>query len=208
MPVLLLTVPSLPVGLFVVECLVVVVSHVDYKPWRRGRRCQPKRPPPTPLISIERVCQIRHKQRVQFSQFIGTPRFKSNANPAWPPVSLCVMDFNEQRQRIIDSVFSKRTATDESYVSHIKMWEDAGPDGGGRKVRFIILSRMSQHSPGFHVLRTIRVVETSNGSGYMHKAKLNNNGTFSVGKTWRVPELRGIQVTSVCSARLRPSGTI
>jgi hypothetical protein len=40
-------------------------------------------------------------------------------------------------------------------------------------------------------------LEASNGSGFIHKSKLNTNGTFSVGKTWRLAELRGVQVTNV-----------
>lgn len=52
----------------------------------------------------------------------------------------------DQRQKIIASVFSRRNATgnlEETYVSHVKIWEDAGPEGGGRKPRYILLSRMS-----------------------------------------------------------------
>lgn len=48
------------------------------------------------------------------------------------------------RQSIIASVFSRRNATgnlEEAYVSHIKIWEDAGPEG--KKARYILLSRMS-----------------------------------------------------------------
>lgn len=51
----------------------------------------------------------------------------------------------DQRQRIIASVFSRRNAEgnlEEAYVSHIKIWEDAGAEGGGRKPRYILLSRM------------------------------------------------------------------
>lgn len=50
----------------------------------------------------------------------------------------------DQRQRIITSVFSRRNAAgnlEETYVSHVKIWEDAGE--GGRKPRYILLSRMS-----------------------------------------------------------------
>ena len=32
----------------------------------------------------------------------------------------------------------------------------------------------------------------------MHKSKLNTNGTYSVGKTWRLVELRALTVISVC----------
>lgn len=41
------------------------------------------------------------------------------------------------------------------------------------------------------------LVEASNGSGFIHKSKLNTNGSFSVGKTWRLAELHGIQVLNV-----------
>jgi hypothetical protein len=47
------------------------------------------------------------------------------------------------KQSIVASVFSRRNASgnaEESYVSHIKIWEDAGPEG--RKARYILLSRM------------------------------------------------------------------
>ncbi|XP_006453994.1 hypothetical protein AGABI2DRAFT_61670 [Agaricus bisporus var. bisporus H97] len=80
------------------------------------------------------------------------------------------------KQSIIASVFSRRNATgnfEETYVSHIKIWEDAGPEG--RKARYILLS------------------QASNGNGFLHKSKHNNNGSFSVGKTWRLAELRGLQ---------------
>lgn len=57
-------------------------------------------------------------------------------------------DQNSVRQRIIASVFSRRNAAgtlEETYVSHVKIWEDAGPEGGARKPRYILLSRMFCH---------------------------------------------------------------
>ncbi|CAE6460065.1 unnamed protein product [Rhizoctonia solani] len=33
-----------------------------------------------------------------------------------------------------------------------------------------------------------------NGKGFIHKAKRNTNGTFSVGKTWKLEELKGVEV--------------
>ncbi|KAJ3524302.1 hypothetical protein NM688_g8587 [Phlebia brevispora] len=82
------------------------------------------------------------------------------------------------RQRIVSSVFSKLNAAghQESYASHVKIWEDVPPDEGGKKARYIILAR------------------SSNGKGFIHKSKLNSNGSFSVGKTWKLEELRGIEV--------------
>ncbi|KAJ8083824.1 hypothetical protein AAF712_000742 [Marasmius tenuissimus] len=81
---------------------------------------------------------------------------------------------SDQRQRIIDSVFSKNG---ETYIGHIKIWED-NPETGGKKPRYILLS------------------QASNGNGFIHKSKLNTNGTFSVGKTWRLAELKGLQVVA------------
>ncbi|KAJ6574943.1 exocyst complex component sec3 subunit [Mycena capillaripes] len=86
--------------------------------------------------------------------------------------------------QIIASVFSRRNASgvlEETYVSHVKIWEDAGPEGGGRKPRYILLS------------------QASNGNGFLHKSKLNSNSSFSVGKTWRLPELRALQVVNPLS---------
>ncbi|KAG6887860.1 hypothetical protein C0995_012111 [Termitomyces sp. Mi166 len=99
----------------------------------------------------------------------------------------------DQRQRIIASVFSRRNASgnlEEIYVSHVKIWEDAGSEGGGRKPR-----------------DTNKILEASNGNGFIHKSKLNTNGTFSVGKTWRLPELRAIQVVNPLSFNITLSRT-
>lgn len=55
-------------------------------------------------------------------------------------------DHDSVRQRIISSVFSRRNAAgslEEAYISHIKIWEDAGAEGAGQqKPRYILLSRM------------------------------------------------------------------
>jgi hypothetical protein len=53
-------------------------------------------------------------------------------------------DHDHTKQRIIASVFDKRNsgaAIQETYVGHIKIWEDAGEDSG-KKPRYILLSRM------------------------------------------------------------------
>ncbi|KAF9447806.1 hypothetical protein P691DRAFT_670723 [Macrolepiota fuliginosa MF-IS2] len=94
------------------------------------------------------------------------------------------------KQSIIASVFSRRNATgnlEETYVSHVKIWEEAGTEG--RKARYILLS------------------QASNGSGFIHKSKLNNNGSFSVGKTWRLVELRGLQVIAPIAFNISLSRT-
>lgn len=53
-------------------------------------------------------------------------------------------DNDHIRQRIIASVFDKRNAgaaIQETYVAHIKIWEDSGEDST-KKPRYILLSRM------------------------------------------------------------------
>ncbi|KAL1748585.1 exocyst complex component Sec3-domain-containing protein [Schizophyllum fasciatum] len=99
---------------------------------------------------------------------------------------------SDVRSVIIHSVFNRRNAAgnlEETYIAHVKVWEDAGPEGGGRKPRYILLS------------------QSNNGSGFIHKSKMNNNGTFSVGKTWRLPELRGVTVLSPSSFSITLSRT-
>ncbi|KAF8634407.1 hypothetical protein AX15_000858 [Amanita polypyramis BW_CC] len=102
----------------------------------------------------------------------------------------------DERQRIIASVFSRRNAQgvlEESYVSHIKIWEDAdgggGGGGGGKKLRYILLS------------------QARSGAGYMHKSKLNSNGSFSIGKTWLLADLRAIHVLNPLTFNITLSRT-
>lgn len=57
---------------------------------------------------------------------------------------LIMADVDSVRRRIISSVFNRRNAaggTEETYVSHVKIWEDAGPEAD-LKPRYILLARM------------------------------------------------------------------
>ncbi|CCL98161.1 uncharacterized protein FIBRA_00155 [Fibroporia radiculosa] len=96
------------------------------------------------------------------------------------------------QQKIESSVFVKLNSSgrpfEEHYVAHIKIWE-AAQDGKGRKSRYIILS------------------QASDKSGYIHKAKLNCNGAFSVGKTWPLEELREVEVVNSLVFEITPSAT-
>lgn len=107
-------------------------------------------------------------------------------------------DFDSVRQRIVASVFARRNTpgAEETYVSHVKVWEDAGPEGGGRKPRYIILSG-TLFCIFIYWYALIRDAEVTNGIGFIHKSKLNANGSFSIGKTWRLDELRGVEVVEV-----------
>ncbi|KAI0375209.1 hypothetical protein BV20DRAFT_960301 [Pilatotrama ljubarskyi] len=97
-------------------------------------------------------------------------------------------DNDSVRQRIISSVFDTRL-TEETYVAHLKIWEEAPADEGGKKPRYIILS------------------QANNGQGFIHKSKLNANGSFSVGKTWKVTELRGLEVLNPLAFNITMSRT-
>jgi len=39
--------------------------------------------------------------------------------------------------------------------------------------------------------------EASDGYGYIHKSKANSNGSFSVGKTWKLDDLKSVQIVNV-----------
>ena len=50
------------------------------------------------------------------------------------------------RQRIVSSVFATKLV-EESYVAHVKIWEEDASDEGGKKPRYIIISSMSSLLP-------------------------------------------------------------
>ncbi|PCH33938.1 hypothetical protein WOLCODRAFT_135407 [Wolfiporia cocos MD-104 SS10] len=90
------------------------------------------------------------------------------------------LDYEATRRAIVSSVFSKLNATGhaESYVAHIKIREEGAQDESAKKERYILLS------------------QGNSGGGFIHKSKRNPNGSFSIGKTWQVTELRGVEVIS------------
>jgi hypothetical protein len=95
--------------------------------------------------------------------------------------------FEDEKRRIVESCFSKVDANgqlSESYITHIRIQEDSvhpssppPPDSPpeNRKPRLIIIA--------------VR----STGRVRMHKARENNNGSFSIGKTWNLEELSAIE---------------
>ncbi|KIO33327.1 hypothetical protein M407DRAFT_234528 [Tulasnella calospora MUT 4182] len=88
------------------------------------------------------------------------------------------------RQLIVSSALSKRNpdgAGPEEYAGHLKIYEQ---DEGGSKSRFIILS----YNRG--------------GQGFIHKSKQNPSGSFSIGKTWRLDDLQGLEVVDQTSFRI------
>ena len=95
--------------------------------------------------------------------------------------------FEDEKRRIIESCFSKLDQNGqlaESYITHIRVQEDGArpsspppPDSSqdAKKPRLIIIA--------------VR----STGRVRMHKARENNNGSFSIGKTWNLEELSAIE---------------
>ncbi|KAJ5084715.1 hypothetical protein NUU61_009294 [Penicillium alfredii] len=95
--------------------------------------------------------------------------------------------FEDEKKRIVQSCYSKKDNDGtlvESYITHVRITEDAahpsapGPPNASsetKKARVIIVS----------VRRSGRV--------RMHKARENNDGTFSIGKTWMLDDLSAIQ---------------
>ncbi|KNZ59039.1 uncharacterized protein VP01_1811g3 [Puccinia sorghi] len=84
------------------------------------------------------------------------------------------------RSSIISSLFSPHSKgsagqTGQTYIAHCKTWEEASTIGE-RKPRYILLA----------VGTTARV--------FLHKSKRNTNGSFSIGKTWDIIELRTVEL--------------
>lgn len=95
--------------------------------------------------------------------------------------------FEDEKRRIIESCFSKREPDGslfESYITHVRVVEDAmypssppPPDSGASNKKH----------------RVILVAVRKTGRVRVHKARENASGTFSIGKTWPLDDLSGIQ---------------
>ncbi|WWC85953.1 uncharacterized protein L201_000823 [Kwoniella dendrophila CBS 6074] len=87
---------------------------------------------------------------------------------------------DDVRQHIISSLFSKRDedgTPEETLISYLKVYEeDPGDSHGGQKSRYLMLA------------------VTKLGKVVIHKAKRNNNLSFSKGKTWHLEDMRVLEV--------------
>ncbi|TGZ82072.1 hypothetical protein EX30DRAFT_214145 [Ascodesmis nigricans] len=97
--------------------------------------------------------------------------------------------FEDEKKRIMQSCFAKQDVDGvsllESYITHCRIVEDsASPSAPPPDGRF-------RGSPKD---RLIFVAVRKSGRVRMHKARENNNGTFSIGKTWNLDDLQTIQV--------------
>ncbi|TKA26836.1 hypothetical protein B0A50_04282 [Salinomyces thailandicus] len=119
-----------------------------------------------------------------------TQGLRSTSPNAAPAAMSRAERFEDEKRRIIESCFGKQDASGqlaESYITHIRIVEDAAypsspppPDSAeqNKKPRLIIIA--------------VR----STGRVRMHKARENNNGSFSIGKTWNLEELTGVETYS------------
>ena len=95
--------------------------------------------------------------------------------------------FEDEKRRIIESCFSKLDANGqlaESYITHIRIQEDGSHPSAPPP---------PDSPPDSKKPRLIIIAVRSTGRVRMHKARENNNGSFSIGKTWNMEELSCIE---------------
>ncbi|EGE85438.1 exocyst complex component Sec3 [Blastomyces dermatitidis ATCC 18188] len=111
----------------------------------------------------------------------------SGANPG--PVGMSRAErFEDEKRRLIQSCFSKQDVDGsvlESYITHIRITEDAA---------FPSTPAPPNSPPENKKARVIIVSVRKSGRVRMHKARENNDGTFSIGKTWLLDDLSRIQI--------------
>lgn len=117
---------------------------------------------------------------------LGTPNMSQQQRPSSSGVSRAER-FEDEKRRIIESCFSKVDANgqlSESYITHIRIQEDAAHPSSPPP---------PESPPGNRKPRLIIIAVRSTGRVRMHKARENNNGSFSIGKTWNLEELSAIE---------------
>jgi len=91
---------------------------------------------------------------------------------------------DDVRQHIISSLFSRTDngTAEETLISYVKVYEDEEGGDAGLKTRYLILA------------------VTKLGKVVVHKAKRNNNLSFSKGKTWQLEDMRALEQIGVSPA--------
>ncbi|KAF7126042.1 hypothetical protein CNMCM5793_002401 [Aspergillus hiratsukae] len=95
--------------------------------------------------------------------------------------------FEDEKRRIVQSCFSKKDSDGssvESYITHVRIIEDAAHPS---------TPAPPDSPPDNKKPRVIIVAVRRSGRVRMHKARENNDGTFSIGKTWMLDDLSSIQ---------------
>ncbi|KAI9851382.1 MAG: hypothetical protein M1838_003845 [Thelocarpon superellum] len=95
--------------------------------------------------------------------------------------------FEDEKRRIVESCFAKQDEDGsllESYITHVRIVEDAA---------YPSTPAPPESPPENKKPRIIIVAVRKSGRVRMHKARENNNGSFSIGKTWVLDDLSAIQ---------------
>lgn len=97
--------------------------------------------------------------------------------------------FEDEKRRIIESCFSKKDPVDntllETYITHIRILEFSTHPTSPPPPE--------TRTPQTEKPRVIIVAVRKSGRVRMHKSKENTNGTFSIGKTWDLNDMTGIE---------------
>ncbi|PGH16975.1 hypothetical protein AJ79_01359 [Helicocarpus griseus UAMH5409] len=96
--------------------------------------------------------------------------------------------FEDEKRRLVQSCFSKLDTDGsaiESYITHIRITEDAA---------YPSTPPPPNSPPENKKARVIIVSVRKSGRVRMHKARENNDGTFSIGKTWMLDDLSRVQI--------------
>ncbi|KAL6232312.1 hypothetical protein BDW75DRAFT_217955 [Aspergillus navahoensis] len=95
--------------------------------------------------------------------------------------------FEDEKRRIVQSCFSKKDsdgALVESYITHVRIMEDGAYPSSPPP---------PNSAPENKKARVIIVAVRRSGRVRMHKARENNDGSFSIGKTWMLDDLSAIK---------------
>ncbi|SMR51070.1 unnamed protein product [Zymoseptoria tritici ST99CH_1E4] len=110
-----------------------------------------------------------------------------NTPPTTNPAMSRAERFEDEKRRVIESLFVKTDQNGqlaESYITHIRIEEDA---------QYASAPPPPDSRPENKKARLIIIAVRSTGRVRMHKARENNNGSFSIGKTWNLEELSAIE---------------
>ncbi|GLB03834.1 hypothetical protein AtubIFM57258_009081 [Aspergillus tubingensis] len=116
----------------------------------------------------------------------GDSRNGGNAGPGDASMSRAEK-FEDEKRRIIHSCFGKKDSDGslvESYITHVRILEDAA---------YPSTPAPPNSPPENKKPRVIIVAVRRSGRVRMHKARENNDGSFSIGKTWMLDDLSSIQ---------------
>ncbi|TVY53886.1 Exocyst complex component SEC3 [Lachnellula cervina] len=149
-------------------------SHVDYNPFRKTGRSS--------TWHDHNDIESAHGAEDETS-LSNVQTNKESGNDPLP--SSRAMKFENEKRRLINSCFSegKDGIVKGSYITHIKVTEDDS---------FLSSPPPPTANPNMKA-RLIVISVRNSGRVCIHKARENIDGTFSIGKTWRLDDLTAIK---------------